>query len=94
MLPIPIAQDVVTVWAYRRAWDSRNLAILLPGAALGIGLGYLLAARVSDAAVALAVGAISIAFAVAARGRTGRRASPDNAGAGGGLVLGSGVRVH
>src|SRR3954452_23372619 len=64
MLPILIAQDVVTVWAYRRAWDSRNLAILLPGAALGIGLGYLLAARVSDAAVALAVGAISIAFAV------------------------------
>src|SRR3954453_7291198 len=52
MLPILIAQDVVTVWAYRRAWDSRNLAILLPGAALGIGLGYLLAARVSDAAVA------------------------------------------
>ena len=64
MLPILIAQDVVTVWAYRRAWDSRNLAILLPGAALGIGLGYLLASRVSDAAVALAVGVISIAFAM------------------------------
>ena len=55
---------VVTVWAYRHAWDGRNLAILLPGAVLGIGLGYLLAAKVSDAAVALAVGAISIAFAV------------------------------
>src|SRR3954470_3007672 len=64
MLPILIAQDVVTVWAYRRAWDGRNLAILLPGAVLGIGLGYLLAAKVSDAAVAFAVGAISIAFAV------------------------------
>src|SRR4051812_13305255 len=64
MLPILIAQDVVTVWAYRHAWDGRNLAILLPGAVLGIGLGYLLAAKVSDAAVALAVGAISIAFAV------------------------------
>src|SRR5215217_1574377 len=37
MLPILIAQDVVTVWAYRRAWDSGDLAILLPGAALGIG---------------------------------------------------------
>jgi uncharacterized protein len=64
MLPILIAQDVVTVWAYRHAWDGRNLAILLPGAVLGIGLGYLLAAKVSDAAVALAVGVISIAFAV------------------------------
>jgi len=64
MLPILIVQDVVTVWAYRRTWDGRNLAILLPGAALGIGLGYLLAARVSDAAVASAVGVISIVFAV------------------------------
>jgi uncharacterized protein len=64
MLPILITQDVVTVWAYRHSWDGRNLAILLPGAALGIGLGYLLASRVSDAAVALAVGVISIAFAM------------------------------
>ena len=64
MLPILITQDVVTVWAYRRSWDGRNLAILLPGAVLGIGLGYLLASQVSDAAVALAVGVISIAFAM------------------------------
>src|SRR3954464_5485542 len=64
MLPILIAQDVVTVWAYRHSWDGRNLAILLPGATLGIGLGYVLASQVSDAAVALAVGVISIAFAM------------------------------
>ena len=64
MLPILITQDVVTVWAYRHSWDGRNLAILLPGATLGIGLGYLLASQVSDAAVALAVGVISIAFAM------------------------------
>src|SRR3954453_16272516 len=64
MLPILIVQDVVTIWAYRNTWDGRNLATLLPGAALGIALGYLLAAYVSDAAVALAVGVISIAFAV------------------------------
>src|SRR3954466_6350729 len=51
MLPILITQDVVTVWAYRHTWDGRNLAILLPGAALGIGLGYLLAARVGDLAL-------------------------------------------
>ena len=64
MLPILITQDVVTVWAYRHSWDGRNLAILLPGATLGIGLGYVLASQVSDAAVALAVGVISIAFAM------------------------------
>ena len=64
MLPILIVQDLVSVWAYRRRWDRRSLAALLPGAVIGIGLGYLLAARVSDAAVQLAVGLISIGFAL------------------------------
>ncbi len=64
MLPILIVQDVVSVWVYRRNWDARNLAILLPGATAGIALGYVFAARVSDAAIALAVGVISVTFAV------------------------------
>jgi uncharacterized protein len=64
MLPILMVQDVVTVWSFRRDWDRRNLAILLPSSAAGILIGYLLAAKVSDAAVALAVGVISIAFAL------------------------------
>jgi uncharacterized membrane protein YfcA len=63
MLPILIVQDVVTVWAYRHSWDRRNLGILVPSAALGILAGYLLAAKVSDAAVTLAVGVVSLAFA-------------------------------
>ena len=45
MLPILIVQDVVTVWAYRHSWDSRNLAILVPSAVIGIFLGYYLAAQ-------------------------------------------------
>jgi hypothetical protein len=63
-LPILIVQDVVSVWAFRHTWSRRNIAILLPGAVIGIALGYLLAAAVSDAAVTLSVGVISIAFAV------------------------------
>jgi uncharacterized membrane protein YfcA len=63
-LPILIVQDVVSVWAYRHTWDRRNVAILLVGAISGILTGYLLAARVSDAAITLAVGVISVAFAV------------------------------
>jgi uncharacterized membrane protein YfcA len=64
MLPILIVQDFISVWAYRRHWDRRSLAALLPGAVIGIGLGYLLAARVPDAAVELAVGLISVGFAL------------------------------
>jgi hypothetical protein len=63
-LPILIAQDAVSVWVFRQKWDGRNLALLIPAAAIGILLGYLLAARVSSAAVELAVGIISIVFAL------------------------------
>ena len=64
MLPLLIAQDVGTVWSYRREIDRRNLMTLAPGALIGILAGYLLAAKVSDAAVGLAVGVISIGFAL------------------------------
>jgi uncharacterized membrane protein YfcA len=63
LLPILIVQDSVAVWAYRRAFDRRNLVILLPSAAVGVALGYLLAEYVSDAGIALAVGLLSIGFA-------------------------------
>ena len=45
-------------------WDRGDLRILLPGAAVGILLAYLLAARVPDAAVALVLGVISVVFAL------------------------------
>jgi uncharacterized membrane protein YfcA len=64
MLPILIVQDLFSVWVYRRAWDRTNLRFLLPGACLGILLGYLLAARVPDALVALVVGTIAVLFAL------------------------------
>jgi len=64
MLPILIVQDTVAVWAYRRTFDRRNLKILLPSAAVGVIFGYLLAEHVSDAGLALAVGLLSVGFAV------------------------------
>jgi uncharacterized membrane protein YfcA len=63
-LPILIVQDAVSVWVFRKHWDGRSLAILLPSATVGILLGYFLAARVSSAAVELAVGVTSILFAL------------------------------
>ncbi len=61
-LPILIVQDAVSVWVFRKAWDKRSLAILTPSALVGIVLAYLLAARVSTAAVELAVGLVSLIF--------------------------------
>lgn len=64
ILPILLVQDVVGVWAFRHSWDGASLAVLLPGAAIGIGIGYALAAYVEPAAVELAVGMTSIAFSL------------------------------
>jgi uncharacterized protein len=62
LLPILIVQDWVSVWAFRRDFDSRNLLILIPASLIGIGAGWLLAAHVGEALVRLAVGLISIGF--------------------------------
>lgn len=62
LLPILIVQDVVSVWAFRKSWDGYVLGWTLPGAVIGIALGYLFAARVSADAVLGMVGSISIVF--------------------------------
>ena len=62
LLPILIVQDVVGVWAFRRDWDGHVLGWMLPGAGVGIALGYFFAASVDPNAVLGAVGAVSILF--------------------------------
>ena len=62
LLPILILQDAVGVWAFRHAWNRRVLLSMLPAAAVGILLGYLYTAYVSQAAVALVVGLVAILF--------------------------------
>jgi hypothetical protein len=62
LLPILIAQDVVAVAAFRKSWDGPVLKAMLPGAIVGIGLAWLLAAQISSEAVMAVLGAISILF--------------------------------
>jgi hypothetical protein len=62
LLPILIAQDVVGVTAFRKSWDGSVLIAMLPGAVVGIGLGYLLAAWISADAVMAVLGGITIVF--------------------------------
>ena len=62
MLPVLIMQDWVSVWAFRREFNARILLILIPAALVGIMLGWGLSAHVSEAAVRLAVGTISVVF--------------------------------
>ena len=62
LLPILIVQDAVSIWAFRGTWDGKVLTVMLPGMAIGVALGYLFAASVSESAVLGALGAISVVF--------------------------------
>lgn len=62
LLPILIIQDIVGVWAFRKNWDRTIIAVMLPGAVVGIALGAIFAAEVSVDAVLGALGTISIVF--------------------------------
>ena len=64
MLPILVVMDWVGVLTYRKSWDRNLLLQVLPGAVLGIGVGYLLADFVSDRAVRIAVGIIAVLFPI------------------------------
>lgn len=61
-LPILIVQDVVGVWAFRRTIDWGILKLMLPCAAVGIGLGWALARFTPEAALELVLGLISAGF--------------------------------
>jgi hypothetical protein len=63
LLPVYVVSDAFGLYAYRHAFDRRVLAILLPGAIFGIGVGWATASVVPEAAVTLLVGLIGVAFA-------------------------------
>jgi hypothetical protein len=62
MLPIMIVQDAVAVVVYRKDYNARILAVVLPGAVVGVACGWLLAAHISNASVRVFTGAATIAF--------------------------------
>jgi len=64
MLPILIVMDVASLWSWRGYRDNQTLKLMLPGAFLGIGIGWLTASIVTDDMVKLIVGAIAIIFFV------------------------------
>jgi uncharacterized membrane protein YfcA len=62
LLPLLIVQDVISVWSYRHAWSMWNLKVLIPGGAIGMGLGTLFAGLVSNAAIELTIGFFGLFF--------------------------------
>lgn len=64
VLPILILSDMVALWSYWRTWDRDVLVSMLPGAMIGIGVGWATAALVTDDEIRLILGVMSVAFAL------------------------------
>jgi uncharacterized membrane protein YfcA len=62
LLPIMMAQDAAALWVYRKNWNGRILATTIPGALIGVGAAWVLAAYISDAAVRVLIGVTTIGF--------------------------------
>jgi uncharacterized protein len=62
MLPILILMDIVALWSWRGYRDIDTLKYMLPGAMIGIFIGYLTAKMVTDDMVKLLVGLLGLWF--------------------------------
>jgi uncharacterized membrane protein YfcA len=88
LLPILICQDAISVYVYWRQCSAPNLKVLMPGAALGLALGWLFASRVPDDAIRILIGVIALAFLLSAWMRT-EHAPPKKVSVLGGLFWGT-----
>ena len=64
LMPILLVIDVASIWRYRATWSGKVVAALLPGAAIGLGLGAISFQWMSADALKLAIGIMAIGLAV------------------------------
>ena len=89
LLPIYIVSDVYGLWLYRKSYDARNIAILVPAAAIGISVGWATASITNEAVVTLLVGIIGLAYCIDAIVKARRKLPPRPADVPRGLFWGS-----
>ena len=74
--PILVLSDIVAIVSYWKVYDAATLKIMLPGALVGIAVGWATAALVNEVYIRLIVGLISIVFALQFFVRSKRRQEP------------------
>jgi uncharacterized protein len=84
-----VVSDIFGLWAYRGAFDRRVLAIVVPGAVVGITIGWATASMVSVAVVTALIGAIGVIFAINLLVRRGKEITPRQAEVAPGLFWGA-----
>lgn len=89
LLPIFIVSDVYGLWLYRKAYDLKNIRIIVPAATIGIAVGWATASFNSDAFVKFIVGVVGLWYAADIFFKSRRRAEPKPADLPRGIFWGS-----
>ncbi|PLL11225.1 hypothetical protein C0V75_18295 [Tabrizicola sp. TH137] len=89
LLPVYVVSDMFGLWAYRRDFDGRVLAIILPGAMAGVAAGWAAASMVPENWVRILVGLIGVIFALNLILRGNPDGPPRRAALGPGLFWGA-----
>lgn len=64
MLPVYVVSDWFGLYAYRKEFDKRVLAIAVAGLTLGVGIGWAIARYIPEEWVTVLVGTIAVAFSL------------------------------
>ncbi len=64
LLPILVVMDAVVVYTYRHQFEGQALRLLLPGALVGIGLGWLTVEFMNEDYLRIMVGVLALVFGV------------------------------
>ncbi|SPF81608.1 sulfite exporter TauE/SafE family protein [Pseudoprimorskyibacter insulae] len=62
LLPIYILSDMYGIWLFRASFSRRNLAILIPAGAIGIGIGWATVSITDENAVKAMIGLVGLGF--------------------------------
>lgn len=89
LLPVFVVSDWFGLWAYRRVYDKRLLAILVPATTVGVVIGWATAALVPERWVSVMVGLIGLSYALNMIIRRGNPGAARPAGVGAGAFWGT-----
>lgn len=89
LLPVYVISDVFGVYTYRRKFDARVLAIIVPGMLTGVLIAWATIRIIPEPVVTALVGAIGVTFALHFLLRTKKETPPKKAEIAPGLFWGS-----
>jgi uncharacterized membrane protein YfcA len=62
LLPILVLMDLVSLWSWRGVYERSILKTMMPGAMIGIAIGWLTATLVTESEIRFILGAVAIVF--------------------------------